>query len=274
MNAPLLSIITINFNDYNGLKKTIESVVNQDSKNFEYLVIDGGSIDQSASLLNEYKEQITYSVSEPDCGIYNAMNKGIHHAKGKYVLFLNSGDILFDNKVIEKIEYYLYNDFDFICGNLYYIENGKTYIRKHPEVLTFSYVLSKVISHPSTLIKKEMFEIHGLYNEDHKIVSDWEFFFKALGLNGASYKSIDITVTNFDMTGISSSNHELVAKEKKEVLQRYLPTVFNNEDDLYIFNKFIESNKRIDLLKSIDKKPFARKIATLFLKVLNFFIKL
>ncbi|WP_445457188.1 glycosyltransferase family 2 protein [Flavobacterium sp. HNIBRBA15423] len=274
MNPLLLSIITINYNNYYGLQKTIQSVINQNCKNFEYIVIDGGSMDQSEVLLEEYKDFISYSVSETDKGIYNAMNKGINRAKGKYILFLNSGDVLYENNVIEKIEDYLYNDFDFICGNLHYIENGKTFIRKHPEVLTFSYIVSKTISHPSTFIKKEMFEVYGLYNEQNRIVSDWEFFFKALGLNGASYHSINVTITNFDMTGISSTNYKMVEDEKKSVVNKYLPTIFNNENDSYIFNKFIESNKRIKLLKEIDNSPFIRKLTTFLLIFLYKIMKL
>lgn len=274
MIAPLLTIITVNFNDFEGLKKTLESVATQKSKNFEYLVIDGGSKDNSPSLLNQYKEIITYSVSEPDTGIYNAMNKGIHYANGKYLLFLNSGDILFDDDVVTNVTAYLESNIDCISGNLFYIEKGVSYTRKHPEKLTFSYIMSRTISHPSTFIKKELFEVYGYYNEKNKIVSDWEFFFKVLGLNGASYKSIDVTITNFDMTGISSTNHELVLKEKKEVLQRYLPTIFNNEYDSYIFDKFIASTRRIKLLQEIDKSVKVRKITSFLLTFLSRIAKL
>ena len=272
--ASLLTIITINFNDFEGLKKTLESVAAQKSKNFEYIVIDGGSKDNSVSLLDQYKEIITYSQSEPDTGIYNAMNKGIHHANGKYLLFLNSGDILYDDEVITKVNGYLDSNIDFISGNLFYIEKGIGYTRKHPEKLTFSYIVSRTISHPSTLIRKELFEVYGYYNEKNKIVSDWEFFFKVLGLNGASYKAIDVTITNFDMTGISSTNHELVFKEKKEVLQRYLPTIFNNEYDSYIFDKFITSNRRIKLLQEIDKSVKIRKVTSFLLTFLSRIAKL
>jgi glycosyltransferase involved in cell wall biosynthesis len=271
--TPLLSIITINYNNYSGLKKTIYSVINQSVKNFEYIIIDGGSTDQSSNLLEEFKVALTYSISEEDTGIYNAMNKGIRKASGKYILFLNSGDIFFENNVVEKVEKYLYNDFDFILGNLYFIENEVARIRKHPKVLTFTYILTKTISHPSTFIKREMFSVYGLYNEENKIVSDWEFFFKTMGLNGASYNPIDVTISIFDMNGISSNNYEKVAIEKKAVLNKYLPTIYNNENDSYIFNKFIESNKRIKLFQEIDKKPFARKIATVLLKIVYFFIK-
>ncbi|MFT4805390.1 MAG: glycosyltransferase involved in cell wall biosynthesis, partial [Psychroserpens sp.] len=98
-----LSIITINFNNAVGLKKTIESVVNQTSNDFEYIVIDGGSNDGSVDVIKEYEAKVSYWVSEVDKGIYHAMNKGILLAKGDYLEFLNSGDILVNETVIQKI---------------------------------------------------------------------------------------------------------------------------------------------------------------------------
>lgn len=85
--------------------------------------------------------------------------------------------------------------------------------------MSFSYLVSKTVSHPSTFIKKAMFDKYGVYNEENKIISDWEFFFKALGLNGESYQKIDYTITNFDMAGISSSEIEKVKNEKEIVLK-------------------------------------------------------
>ena len=93
-----LSIITINYNNLEGLKRTVESVINQTSKEFEYIVIDGGSNDGSGAYIESKSEHIDYWVSEPDKGIYNAMNKGIAKASGEYLLFLNSGDHLFSNR--------------------------------------------------------------------------------------------------------------------------------------------------------------------------------
>ena len=104
--TPLISVITINFNERVGLERTFESVFNQTFQDFEYIVIDGGSNDGSKELIEENTEKISYWISEPDKGIYNAMNKGISVAKGDYLLFLNSGDILYKNDVlsVSKIE--------------------------------------------------------------------------------------------------------------------------------------------------------------------------
>jgi len=98
-----LSIITINYNDKEGLRKTIESVLSQTWTDYEYLIIDGGSADGSLDVIREYEDKITYWISEKDNGIYNAMNKGIVKSKGAYLQFLNSGDYLVDNKVFENM---------------------------------------------------------------------------------------------------------------------------------------------------------------------------
>ncbi|MHC0447310.1 glycosyltransferase family 2 protein [Flavobacterium sp. 3-218] len=276
MNSPKLSIITINFNNIEGLKKTMNSVVNQTWKQFEYIIIDGGSSDNSPVVIREYADanRVSYWVSEKDNGIYNAMNKGIKKAKGKYLLFLNSGDYLFDNNVFQNVFRNFDSDIDFICGNLYFEQNGKKLIKEHPEQMTFSHLVSRNICHPSTFIKKSLFEKYDLYNENNKIVSDWEFFFKTMGLNGATYKKINCTITNFDMGGISSLQEDLVREEKKRVFKSYLPYVFNNENDDYIFGRFIETNKRFNALKKIDKSPFFRKIATFQLFFIEFLIKI
>lgn len=268
MNKPKISIITINFNNVKGLDKTISSVVNQTFNDFEYVVIDGGSTDGSDEIIKKNSSKINYWVSEKDKGIYNAMNKGIVKATGEYILFLNSGDYFVDNVVLENISKEL-NGVEFVSGNLeYYLSDNSLFTRVHPDKLTFSYLITKTISHPSTFIKREMFEKFGLYNETLKIVSDWEFFFKCLGLNGATYKSIDMTVTHFDMFGVSSSNGDEVKAEKEFVLEKYLPTIFNNEMDSYIFNKFKEKDKRFKLLKKIEKNSFVRKGITVILAIL------
>lgn len=274
MENILLSIITINYNDAKGLKKTIESVVSQTWKEFEYIVIDGGSTDESQLVIDNHKAHIAYSVSEKDKGIYNAMNKGIKQAKGKYLLFLNSGDALLNAAVLEAAKENLSSDVSFVCGHMVYELAGKTVMKEHPEKMTFSYLVSKTVYHPSTFIKRSLFEKYGLYNEENKIVSDWEFFFKALGLNGESYLKLHHAITDFDMNGISSVNSDKVLEEKKAVFQKYLPYMLNNENDRYIFDKFKETNKRFKLLIEIDKHPFFRKITTLQLSFINEIMKI
>src|SRR5476651_1326552 len=112
-----LSIITINFNNAVGLKKTIESLIKQQYREFQFIIIDGGSVDSSVDIIKEYADVIDYWVSEPDTGIYQAMNKGIREANGKYLMFLNSGDYLFENTTLQKMAPILCGE-DIVYGNL------------------------------------------------------------------------------------------------------------------------------------------------------------
>jgi glycosyltransferase involved in cell wall biosynthesis len=263
-----LSIITINYNNLEGLKKTVESVVNQTWEEFEYIVIDGGSVDGSAEYIESQSKYFDYWVSEPDKGIYNAMNKAIVKATGEYLLFLNSGDHLFNNEVLFNVEDKLNSDISFICGHLCFDKNNKKEIKEHPEKMSFGYLVSRKIAHQSTFIKKTMFDKYGFYNEENKIISDQEFFFKALALNGESYQKLDCIITDYDTTGISAIEIEKSEQERQRFFEKHLPYVFNNEHDIYIFNKFKETNKRFRYLKIIEKYPFFRSIVTLQLSLI------
>lgn len=215
---PKISIITINFNNRDGLKKTIASVINQTCTDFEYIIIDGGSVDGSVDVIKGYGERINYWISEPDKGIYNAMNKGIDVAKGEYCLFLNSGDYLYDTNVVSEL---LKNeiDVDFIIGRVYFLNSGTMSCIEDLTMLRF---FCSSIPHPSTLIKRVIL-LRNKYDENYKIVSDWKFFIQELILKNASYYLSDIVVASFDSTGVSSLNKRLVEKERKEVLNELLP---------------------------------------------------
>jgi glycosyltransferase involved in cell wall biosynthesis len=271
-----LSIITINYNNYQGLKKTVKSVLDQSVIDFEYVVIDGGSDDGSLEFLESIKADCFRYISEPDSGIYNAMNKGIQMASGKYLLFLNSGDFFGNEDVLTNISTYLNKDFSILAGNIIFEDDKGKRLREHPEILTFSYLVSNAISHPSTFLKRNLFVKYGNYDESLKIVADWAFFLKVLGLNNESYFKIPETISVFNTTGVSSEEENLdsVYKEREEVLSSYFPRIFNNENDSYIFNKFISTNKRFKYLKILDDYPLFRKIATIKLGALVWITKL
>lgn len=152
------SIITINFNNRDGLRRTIESVVNQTYRDFEYIIIDGGSIDGSVDIIKEYADKIDYWVSEPDKGIYNAMNKGITMAHGEYLNFMNSGDCFFDKERLQKIED-LNSDSDIIVGKDLHIDSksGKSATSVISHRLGFFHFYTTTIPHQSAFIKKKLF---------------------------------------------------------------------------------------------------------------------
>ena len=272
----LLSIITINYNDAFGLKKTMQSVEKQSWNKFEHVIIDGNSSDDSLNIINSFKYGNLKFISEPDTGIYNAMNKGIKMASGKYLLFLNSGDFLENDSVLENVHHYLNDNYSILAGNIIFEEDSGRRLREHPEKITFSYLVGNAISHPSTFIKSSLFNTYGNYDESLKIVSDWAFFLKVLGLNNESFKKIPKTITVFDTKGISTKKENLqkVYDERKMVATSYFPRIFNNANDTYIFEKFIQTNKRFKYLKIIDDYPFYRKIATLNLGAIVWLIKL
>jgi glycosyltransferase involved in cell wall biosynthesis len=259
-----LTIITINFNNLEGLKRTVESVIYQLWQEFEYIIIDGGSTDGSAEYIQEMHSHFDYWVSEPDRGIYHAMNKGIEVARGEYLLFLNSGDYLYNKEVFYNINHHFNYEIDIFAGSLI-IDNEEKTIKHHPEKMTFSYITHRTLAHQSTFIKRNLFIKLGLYDESLKIASDWAFFFKALALNGVSYQSIDYTISFYDTTGISSRNGALAAKERDFIFEKYLPYIYNNQKDKFIFSMFKNKNRRIKYLEKIEKTKFIRKIVTVFL---------
>lgn len=247
-----LSIITINYNNAGGLSKTMTSVLKQTYNSIEYIVIDGGSDDGSLEIMEKHASALAYSVSEKDNGIYPAMNKGIDKATGEYFLFLNSGDFL-------KTEVTISNCFqkgitaDIVYGN---IESAGRVIN-YPAVLDFTFFFRDSIPHPASFIRRSVFETVGKYNENNKIVSDWEFFLKVIIGKKASYAHINETVTVYDTTGLSADPAfaALQNKERVEVLTPYIDeqypallqsiTNMENELNLYKNSRLISTVKKI-----------------------------
>jgi len=200
---PMLSIITINLNNRDGLRKTIESVVSQTSRSFEYIVIDGGSVDGSKELIESYGSKITYWQSKKDKGIYNAMNQGIEHANGEYCLFLNSGDYLLKDAVIESVLPYLI-EWDLVCGNILFEGLGDEIAESIPPTISLDFMYYASLWHPATFIRRSLFRQFGKYNEDFKIAADYEFFLKLIAGGTIKVKAIELLVAAHQRDGISS----------------------------------------------------------------------
>ena len=254
-----LSIITINLNNAEGLKQTIESVFSQTFSDFEFLIIDGGSTDGSVDIIKANQEKISYWVSEPDKGIYNAMNKAILKATGEYCYFLNSGDYLVDNNVLDSV--FINNMHEsFVCGNFITDKKGEqqrfTDYRDRDWSFSLYDIFSGFVAHQAFFIKKEMFDKYGLYDERLRIMSDWKLFFIAIGINQEKifYKDVDIVI--YDMDGISSRiGGEIINTEKVLVAKEELnPVVFEKVNRLYYLERngfiidFVSSKKWINFL--------------------------
>jgi glycosyltransferase involved in cell wall biosynthesis len=246
----LLSIITINLNNKVGLEKTFTSIFNQSFRGFELIVIDGASVDGSIELIEKYSNQICYWATEPDSGVYEAMNKGIREASGEYCYFLNSGDVFFNKEVLESV-YKLNIQADIVTGNA--VVDGidkKQKIVNAPQNISFFTFYNHTILHQATLIRTSLFTKTGLYNENLKIVSDWEFFVRALFLDHCTYQSINVIISLFDDTGISSQqkNSLLIFREREEVLRKYFPYFADDYKllhprSVFIFLKHIQNSR-------------------------------
>lgn len=212
----LISIITVNYNNLNGLKRTMLSVFSQTWKEFEYIVIDGGSTDGSKEFIESKNNTIDYWVSEPDYGIYNAMNKGIKVTKGEYLLFLNSGDHFYSDNALSYFIPYLNNNKDILYGNIA-VKAKSEWIKTYPKKLTLQYFINDTLPHPASLIKRVCFG-NFLYDENLKIASDWKFFMLGICKKKLSYLYINKTISTFYLDGISSKMPQLVEKERKQVL--------------------------------------------------------
>ena len=229
-----IDIITINLNNKDGLKKTMNSVINQTKfDDINYIIIDGGSTDGSKELIKKNKSKLFYYESKKDKGIYDAMNKGIKHITGDYVLFLNSGDYLIDDDVIERIIPNL-DGTDIIYGNLAIANRYVTVVSssdyKHredrkilvdykkgewpifvpSEILNKEWFYENNIPHQSSFIKKEAVKP---YSTKYKIIGDNIFFYNAFFKYGNTHKHIDVTVCAFDITGISSTKRDFANEE-------------------------------------------------------------
>lgn len=283
-NTMKLSIITINYNNAEGLRKTLASVASQTYRDIEHIIVDGASTDGSVDVIKEYEKQlnITHSTinllwsSEPDNGIYNAMNKGIEIALGKrvvnafnrsersedknkelpdYIQILNSVDLLATPDVTERMMAALnelmnggvneLREVPILYGNM--IKKDYTTGRILGKSTEVEYSLRQyytaTMNHDCCYIRRDLFENYGLYDESLKIVSDWKWFLQAIGLGKVKPVYVDIDVTIFDASGISETNLALRNQERRQVLAELMPPAVLADYDAHAFE--MEQMKRL-----------------------------
>ncbi len=254
------SIITINYNNCDGLRRTIESVVNQTFRDFEYIIIDGGSTDGSVEVIKEYADRIDYWVSEPDKGIYNAMNKGILQAHGEYLNFMNSGDCFYGEDVLDSVSHHL--DSDLIVGKYH----------KSNEPIPWSFLYEDVsmldlyvgtFCHQATFIKRTLFKKH-LYDENLNLVADWHFFLIKLIKENVSFRNIDTVIAWYDATGVSSQLSEQVKEERKNILNQFLEKRITVD-----YERFAAAYYLIDILPLLEGSYRYQKLIRWTLKTVS-----
>lgn len=217
---PLLSIITINYNNADFLRKTVESVIGQNFQDFEFIVIDGNSTDNSVDVVKQ-NSRINYWVSEKDNGIYDAQNKGILKATGEYLLFLNSGDVLADQTVLQKVSSVLSGKKSLYYGNLILEKNSVQEKHLAPATIDMDFLLNSTFWHPCVFIRSDLFKNYGLYNTTFKIVGDYEFFVRCLLKPNVTTEYINEFITLFDGNGISNdSTQDDLQKQEREMAWR------------------------------------------------------
>ncbi|MEG0992628.1 MAG: glycosyltransferase family 2 protein [Bacteroidales bacterium] len=222
MNNLQISIITVNRNNADGLAQTLESVRAQKKRNqFEYIVIDGASIDTSQIIIRENEDIIDFQISEPDKGIYDAMNKGVLKATGKYVYFLNSGDVFCNDNVIYNIKKLLPK-----TSNCIFL--GGVEIKNH--YFSMNWVLPKKLSyfdflegfcHQAMFIPLELLIRENGYKTQYKIVADWVFMMDCFRKNDVKWITSSLLITNYNTFGVSSSprSKKQIENEKKQYFQ-------------------------------------------------------
>lgn len=250
-----ISIITVVYNNVTQIQKTIDSVLLQTYSDIEYIVIDGASTDGSVEIINSYSTYLNYFISENDSGIYQAMNKGWRKATGDYCLFLNSGDFLYKDTVIEDMVRCIEAEpADIIFGNLFAYDDKTSYISVFKEPISLYYFQHNFIPHPATFSKRTILEkLNGFY-ENYKLISDWAFFVNCF-LYRATFKQVNITVTAFYMKG-SSSNKETSLNDRTRLFQ----------NEFKFLTKDFEHYERLRHFETSMVTKLARKVSLIKIK--------
>lgn len=256
-----LSIITINRNNAIGLEKTIKSVAAQTYKELEYIIIDGASTDGSVEVIKTHESEFAHLewVSEPDKGIYNAMNKGLRMATGDYIQILNSADCLASEDVTERMLAALekLDKPSILYGNMVKcFPDGHRVVDKSfmGNEITMLGMYRGTLNHDPAYIQRSLLEKYGYYDENLKIVSDWKWYLQAIVLGGEKPEYVDLNVTLFDMTGISenANSKAMIQKERQKVLDELIPAVYLHDYERY--------SDDIALMRRIHRYPWAYKL--------------
>lgn len=267
-----LSVITINRNNADGLRRTMQSVLCQASKQFEYVVIDGASTDDSVSVMNEFCERFSEAgvsvnaVSEPDGGLYNAMNKGLAKAIGEYVIMLNSGDEFVDSKVISSILPIL-DGTDIVQGNILRLKSDGQHLDRGygRSEIDFLDVQKGHFLHQASFCRRDLFDRCGMFDESYRIDGDTVFYIKALGYGDASFKYIDRTIALFDCGGRSSAENVAWSKARSEEFERWSTELFSHR----LWNTCLECDSKVRLYDKLRRHPFLWKVTMLLSRVAN-----
>lgn len=221
MNNPLVSIVTVSFNAEKTIEQTIKSVLNQTYSNIEYIIIDGASTDNTPNIIEKYKDKLAFYVSEPDKGIYNAMNKGISHAHGTLIGIVNADDFYEHNAVEINVENYNAqgDNRDNTCyyGMLRVWKDEKEFcVRQYHH----NFVIETAIQHPTCFVPRKLYERLGLFDESFRVCADFDLL-NRFNSNGVRFCKIDRVISNFRIGGATTKLADSVVLEPYTVKLRY-----------------------------------------------------
>lgn len=221
-----LTIITINFNHREGLQRTIDSIVNQTFTDYEWIVVDKESTDGSKELIEQYQSHFNWWCSEPDKGVYNAMNKGLEHACGEYIIFMNSGDMFATPTILTEI-FSKPHKADVLYGRMVVgTIDGEEYWTNmmKPRLRWFDF-FSSTLNHQSTFTKREMFVKYGSFDESYRVYGDWRHFAQIIGVEKATSEFIPKIISIYEGGGLSATQEEACKRELARLRQEVYPTI-------------------------------------------------
>jgi glycosyltransferase involved in cell wall biosynthesis len=223
--APLLSIVTVNLNDRDGLARTLASVARQSFADRELIVVDGGSTDGSVALIGESGALVTAWSSERDGGVYDAQNKGLARARGTYCLFLNAGDALAADDALERLLAGPPEE-DLVYGDVVIEHPGG---RREPWTLpdrpTFELMMHRSLAHPATAIRRSLFERLGPYDARLRVAADYELFLRAIVVEGVPTRHVPYPIAIHAAGGASWTNLAASVAERRLIQERTLTPV-------------------------------------------------
>lgn len=240
-----VSVITVCLNSEKTIEQTIKSVINQTYKNIEYIVIDGQSTDRTEEIIKKYSNSISKIVSEPDKGIYDAMNKGISYASGDIIGLLNSDDWYELDAVEHAVDAFETDDADVIYGKISLVyKNGYEVVLKNADIKVLDYRMC--IQQTASFVRKAVYEKYGLYDQTYRIAADYELFLK-IYRNGGKFQEIPYLLTHFRNSGVSNTLLVECAKETKDISMKYIDKAKRDEVEKKIEESYTERLKKAEV---------------------------
>lgn len=247
-----VSIITVSYNEADTIRKTIESVLCQTFSKIEYVIVDGNSTDLTYQIVCQYDKafqsrNISYfHISEPDQGIYDAMNKALRYCTGEWIYYLNANDSLYRDTTLEEIFSEDYGDeISCIYGNTWNIKDGKQYFKRAYKIKTISYRVPFI--HQALFVRREIMNFYR-FDVRYKISADYDLFAR-MYVNGEKYWQVDCDVAFFDLTGTSQTDIRIAYREQKEI------QIKNGLYKNYRFRRFL----RYNIIVALKKNPIVYK---------------